>query len=136
MDSLARINALLAVISQQYSAPGLSLKSLSLRFHMSSEHLGRIIVRTTGQSFRQHLVSVRMMHAAAFLQASEHDIKVVAGLVGYRSPSHFAEDFRRTFGVTPKQYKTKTYPYPLNGDRQNYVTGSRISDSDLSCKRF
>ncbi len=63
-------------------------------------------------SFHEDL-RARRMSAAAQLLAEQPAIAVadVARLVGYRQPAHFAQAFRRGFGVAPASFRQRARRY-------------------------
>jgi len=84
MSVRIRADALLTFVQQRHSDPGLSLKTVSQKLNVSAEYLGRLFARRTGESFRQYLLRVRVKSAVDLLTNSDHDIKTIAGMVGYR----------------------------------------------------
>jgi len=82
-------------------------------------HLFRDI---TGMSPYQFIKSVRMDRARELLVEGELNVGEIARTVGYSSLSHFVNEFKRHFGVTPRSY----------ADRQRNVVPLRM---DLSTGR-
>jgi AraC-like DNA-binding protein len=64
-------------------------------------HLFRDI---TGMSPYQFIKSVRMDRARELLVDGEMNVGAIARTVGYSSLSHFVNEFKRHFGVTPRTY--------------------------------
>jgi AraC-like DNA-binding protein len=64
-------------------------------------HLFRDI---TGMSPYQFIKGVRMERARALLVEGELNVGAIARAVGYSSLSHFVNEFKRYFGVTPGSY--------------------------------
>lgn len=64
-------------------------------------HLFRDI---TGMSPYQFIKSVRMDRARKLLVEGEMNVGEIARTVGYSSLSHFINEFKRHFGVTPRSY--------------------------------
>ncbi|MGH9581384.1 MAG: helix-turn-helix domain-containing protein [Bryobacteraceae bacterium] len=88
-------------IHEQYASPTLALKTIAKAEHRSARYLGRVFKKSTGLLFRTHLRAVRIDEGARLLLTSEHEVKTVAGLVGYNDPSRFSEDFRLLKGCPP-----------------------------------
>lgn len=82
----------------------LPLTSLARELHLSPRQLSRIIHKHYGVSYRTKNKQLRMQSAARRLQNGE-DIALVAAAEGYHSLSAFYAAFRKTFGMTPAQYK-------------------------------
>lgn len=50
-----------------------------------------------------------MQKAVELLRQTNEDVKAIAGMSGYRSQSHFGQDFRTYTGLTPKQFRAKCF---------------------------
>lgn len=61
----------------------------------------------TGTSPERHLKSLRMQKAKELLETTFLSVKEIASRVGLRNESHFVRDFKRTYGVTPTQYRAR-----------------------------
>jgi len=53
----------------------------------------------------QYFIRVRMREARRLLRQTERSMIAIALDVGYSSPSHFAQVFRREVGVSPTDYR-------------------------------
>ena len=72
---------------------------------VSRGYLSRQIRRQTGHSPRQ-LIERRKSHTAAHLLATtDHPLRKVAAMLGYRHVSSFVRAFRSWFGLTPSVYR-------------------------------
>ncbi|MBL8266495.1 AraC family transcriptional regulator [Steroidobacter sp.] len=80
-----------------------SLEDWARSASMSRATLVRLFSRETGMSFIAWRQQARLVEAMSRLDAG-HSITRVAFEVGYRSPSTFTALFRRSFGLTPRQY--------------------------------
>lgn len=85
-------------------AESIGLGDLAATVHLSKHHFLRQYRAATGTTPLRALTALRMDRAATLLRSGRAP-GAVAGLVGYRSPSRFAERFRRTHGVTPGVYQ-------------------------------
>jgi AraC-like DNA-binding protein len=72
---------------------GISLRQVQRHFRFSCR-----------QTTHSWLYELRMLDAAR-LMASSLRIYEVAGLLGYKTSSHFHRDFKRYYGVIPSRYK-------------------------------
>lgn len=72
---------------------------------MSKSHFSRTFKKTTGLSPSQHFIRMRMAKARQLLRETEMSMIEIALEVGYSSPSHFAQVFRREVGVPPTDYR-------------------------------
>lgn len=61
--------------------------------------------RATGLSPSQYFIGLRMAQARQLLLETPRSIIDIGLEVGYSSPSHFSQVFRREVGVTPSIYR-------------------------------
>jgi AraC family transcriptional regulator len=61
--------------------------------------------RATGLSPSQYFIRLRMIRARLLLLETRRSIIDVGLEVGYSSPSHFSQVFRREVGVTPSEFR-------------------------------
>ncbi len=81
-----------------------SLRRLAEELHLSPRQLSRFIQKHYGVSYREKILQIRMESAARRLKRGE-DVASVSAAEGYRSLSAFYTAFRKTFGMTPADYK-------------------------------
>jgi AraC family transcriptional regulator len=81
------------------------LDRLAREAGLSEFHFSRAFKRSTGFSPSRFLIRLRMDHARRLLRETDRSIVDVGLEVGYSSPSHFAQLFRREVGVTPREYR-------------------------------
>ena len=65
----------------------------------------RLIVRCTGRSFSENILSIRMNEAARLLEKTRLPVETVALNVGYGEPSGFRLAFKKYFGKSPGKYR-------------------------------
>jgi len=80
---------------------------LAESLHLSRRQLDRVLKKNYGMNYRQKLIRARMDHAAWLLRTSCLRVSQVAQQVGYSSDSAFFQVFRRQFGITPSQYRSR-----------------------------
>lgn len=76
-------------------------------FHVSRSTLFRIFKENTGATMNEFLVKIRMKKAKELLQVTDLPITEVAGNVGVQDISHFCHTFKRLFGMTPSEYRSR-----------------------------
>lgn len=81
----------------------LSIDAVASAVGISQYHLMRSFRAATGLSIHQFLTQVRLGHAKVLL-AKGVSAAQTATSVGFYDQSHLINQFRRYFGVTPKQY--------------------------------
>ena len=83
----------------------ITLHHLAEFFNYSERQIQRIIVQTTGSSFKENITRLKMLHAGNFLLNTDLPIAKVAEITGYFDVSHFRKAFSSFYGVTPSEYR-------------------------------
>ncbi|MCR4741769.1 MAG: AraC family transcriptional regulator [Treponema sp.] len=85
--------------AENYRAPELA-RSLS----MSESKLTRLFRQVYGTSLHRYVQDQRLERAAAIISEGDSNISEAALKSGYTNMSHFAKEFQKKFGVTPKKF--------------------------------
>ncbi|MEN9699798.1 MAG: hypothetical protein RLZZ301_996 [Bacteroidota bacterium] len=85
----------------------IQLKNLSTLACMSESTLYRYLKKTTGLSPQELILRERIKYAKTLLQKSDLLITEVAFDAGFEDPNYFTRAFKKTEGLTPKQYQQK-----------------------------
>jgi AraC-like DNA-binding protein len=101
----ARISVALRYIGAHCCDRTLSLGRVAAEVTLSPWHFDRLLKRSTGSSYREHLRSARMTIAEQLLDRSFFSVKEVAAHVGYGTASDFDRDFRHRHGMTPTAWR-------------------------------
>ena len=83
----------------------LSLAGMASAASLSPYHFARTFKRTTGLPPHQYVLYRRMERAKELLKSTELPVGEVARRVGFASPSHFSQQFRRIVGVAPSDLR-------------------------------
>lgn len=76
-------------------------------FPVSPATLIKQFVNETGQTIVQYRNEKRMEYASLLLKDYKLTIAAVANTVGISNPSHFALEFKKKFGVSPKEFSKR-----------------------------
>ena len=71
--------------------------------HISYSYFARLFKTVMGQTFREYLVSVRLAKARSILLSTSISVTDVALSCGYTNLSYFVAEYKKKFGITPKQ---------------------------------
>ena len=102
------------IIETRFMEP-LTLDSLALDVHTSSDRLRHLFKKDYGVSLIQYLLQRRMDHAATLLKNTDMKITGIASACGFPDPYYFSRMFRKTLGNSPKEYRDKhlaLHPWP------------------------
>ena len=83
----------------------LTLAKIAHEAHISPYHFSRMFKLSTGLSPHQYVMRQRIERAKTLLMNTDLPVSVVAREVGFASPSHFAQQFRRLVGVSPRSFR-------------------------------
>ena len=97
---------LLEYLSTNYRSH-INLESISERFYLSKNQIIRIIRRQTGYSPHEYLTRIRLTKACELLEYTQTPISEIGRCVGYENKSHFSAAFRKLYGITPAEYRTR-----------------------------
>ena len=94
-------------LETHYDQP-VTLTQLADMVHMSARHFQRAFRKVMGISPIDHLVRLRITHAAELLQ-QEQDLNIteIAFKVGFQDSNYFARQFRRIMGRSPREYRSR-----------------------------
>lgn len=100
-----RIDHVIKHIQCTYEGP-LSLTELARLVNLSPSRLRHLFKRETGLTVHEYLKTTRMKRARELLESTFLSVKQIVANVGLADSSHFVRDFKRTHGVTPRQYRS------------------------------
>lgn len=101
-----------SILFIEHCIPGeFSLKEMCIRVNASESTLRRAFIRETGMRLQDHIKQVKLRKSQQLLlQRPELEIKEVAYLLGFSSPSQFSVFIRKNLGISPGAYREKNRP--------------------------
>lgn len=97
------LTTLTEFIEQHISDDDLDVARLQRAVNMSRTQLHNKLKALTGLSAAKYRKKIRMEIAYKMVEEKTKNISEIAYDVGYKYPSHFSNDFKDTFGVTPSE---------------------------------
>lgn len=98
------MSALIAKVRSNLSDGTYNVEALSADMNMSRSSLHRKIKSLTDLTPVDFIRIIRLKRAAELLHEGELRINEICDQVGFQSPSYFAKQFQKQFGVTPTEY--------------------------------
>lgn len=83
----------------------LTLRQIADRFTFSPNYLGLLFKEQTGKLYSDYVIELRMEKAAELLKDPTIKVYEVADRVGYRYLPYFSRQFKKSFGMTPNEYR-------------------------------
>ena len=85
----------------------INLNEMAHYFHFHPSYLSSLIKKEFGKNLKELLIELRMTEASKLLKNTDMTIENIVSEVGYTNSSHFYNIFKKTYGLTPNQYKTR-----------------------------
>lgn len=108
----------------QHNYQNLTLSALAELFHYSEPYLCTLIKQNTGHNFTELIKRLRMSEAVDYLTNTNLKVSEIAEKVGYNSADHFSRVFRKTYHMSPQEYRRKNsqmeenfIPFETNEER-------------------
>jgi AraC-like DNA-binding protein len=84
-----------------------NVADLAASCSISPRHLVRRFKESTGDTIHGYVRRLRLDRAKAMLAAEDVMLKDIATRLGFKTPSHFAAEFRQQIGCSPSQYRAR-----------------------------
>jgi AraC-like DNA-binding protein len=94
-------------VSEHYLEP-LSLETIAQKFHRAPAHLTTRFRKATGLPVMECVLEKRMDEAKHLLATTSQTVQKIAEHIGYTDVSLFSRQFRRRYGVSPRQWREQT----------------------------
>lgn len=84
-----------------------TLNEISQIFNYNKNYISNELKRATGKNFQETVLQKKLLVAKQLLLHSSQTIEEVAIHAGFHSTSYFYRQFKRFFGITPKQFRKR-----------------------------
>lgn len=91
-------------IFEKYYKSDITLDVVARKLHISKRQLSRIIKKQYGCTFKEKVTQFKMMDAANMLSGGA-SVAETTQFCGYSSASAFYNAFKRTYGMSPAEYR-------------------------------
>ena len=88
-------------------------KNISLRelaenkYFVNYSYCSRLFSQETGMNFSKYLIQYRLKKAKTLLENKDMKISFIAFEVGYNDVSHFIQSIKKSYGLTPEEYRAR-----------------------------
>lgn len=100
-----RLVAMLNYIQSNYQ--NVTLESMATQFHLSEPYISKYIKDKSGRTFGEQVARIRMKKAKTLLKHGNMTVEQISEAVGYQNVEHFSRTFKKSFDMTPVQYRNK-----------------------------
>ncbi|MBT9775937.1 AraC family transcriptional regulator [Clostridium sp. MCC353] len=90
---------------EQHFQNDITIEDIAAFCNLNRSYFGKIFRDAVGKSPQEFLISYRMTKAAELLKLTGLSIGDIGNAVGYPSQLHFSRAFKKTYGVSPRQWR-------------------------------
>jgi transcriptional regulator GlxA family with amidase domain len=84
-----------------------TLSEMAQAVNLSAEHLRRLFKSEIGMTPVQYQKKLRLLEARRLLESTFLNVQEIMVRVGLSDDSHFVRDFKKIYGLTPAQYRSR-----------------------------
>ena len=95
----------LSFIDENYDNEDISLNMVASEVNLSPNHFSALFSQEVGTPFIEYLINKRMEKAKILLSTTDMKTFEIAYEVGYKDPHYFSYTFKKTQGMTTKEYR-------------------------------
>ena len=86
-----------------------TLGKMAESVNLSAPYFCFLFKSITGVPPAKYLKALRMQQAASLLTSTFLSVKEIVRRVGLTDESHFVRDFKRLYGMTPSEYRSRAF---------------------------
>lgn len=86
----------------------ITLSRVAEKFHYTPEYTSKFIKQTSGKTFSELLMQIRLEHAANLLKNTALSVGDIAYDIGYENPETFIRNFKKKYKKTPAVYRRES----------------------------
>ncbi|MCI1722706.1 MAG: AraC family transcriptional regulator [Lachnospiraceae bacterium] len=94
-------------IDSHYTDPDISLNTVASVANLSPNHFSAIFSQEMKITFIEYLIGKRMEKAKSLLMTTDIRSSEIAYEVGYKDPHYFSHTFKKTQGMSPKEFRMR-----------------------------
>lgn len=97
----------ISYIDENYANDDISLNTVASTVNISPNHFSTIFSQEVGQTFIEYLIGKRMERAKELLMTTDMRSSEIAYAVGYKDPHYFSYTFKKTQGMTSREFRAR-----------------------------
>lgn len=99
-----KVASILSFIHENY-ASNIDNKQIAAHLNYHPYYVNKLFSSYSDMTIHQYVNHYRLVQASHYLSTSTIPIQQICYMVGFQSPAHFTENFKKKFGISPKQYR-------------------------------
>ncbi|SDB51732.1 two-component system, response regulator YesN [Pseudobutyrivibrio sp. YE44] len=106
-QSKSQLSEAIRYVDEHYCDSNLSLNEVAKEVNISPSYLSAMFSKENKTTFVEYMTAKRMEHAKQMLLTTGEKSQIIAEQVGYKDPHYFSYIFKKTYGLSPKEFRTK-----------------------------
>ncbi|MDF2667988.1 MAG: transcriptional regulator, AraC family [Paenibacillus sp.] len=102
-DMMLKVSAYI----REHASEPLTLQSVADTLYMNANYFSKLFKDSTGKTFIEYVTEVRMDQACRLLRETDKTIIGIASLSGFGQKLNLIRAFKKTFGITPTEYRNQ-----------------------------
>ncbi len=99
------IEPALRKLNSDFTGNDLTVAQLAELCGMSEVYFRKLFLNSLGVPPKEYMIQKRMEYAKTLLLSGNFSVAEAAIMCGYAEPCHFSREFKKRFGISPKNYK-------------------------------
>lgn len=104
--------SILNYIAENYRN-NITLNDISMFCHYSQSHICNIFKKFSNKSILQFIIDMKLNEGAKQLKNSDKKVCDISYDLGFCDSNYFTNQFKKHFGITPKQYRKQNKYHPI-----------------------
>ncbi len=100
------VSSLLSYVDAHFREE-ISRNELSEMFFFDPDYITRIFKREKGMSYKNYIIEKRLTLAKKLLSETDYAVRDISLMVGYDNYSYFTRLFKKSYGITPADYRQR-----------------------------
>lgn len=101
------VSRLLEITDKNFNDPELSISEISKQLSYNPKYLSHSFKKAMNVTFSDYLRDLRIKYAISLFNEGLDSVKNVALLSGYSDPLYFSNVFKKSVGISPREYVLK-----------------------------
>ncbi len=98
------LNRIIQLTEENFSDPNLSVHSVANELNYNAKYISHFFKGKMSMNYSEYLRNLRIKYAISLFDRGIDLVKNVAALSGFSDPLYFSSVFKKTVGISPKEY--------------------------------